>query len=759
MFSHSEPGKLTRCGKKSGSQDVEFIARLWMARLYVEGDAWEVIDITDVMTDDPWNKAFRAEVKAYMWAVKHPQEGTTPEECLRLGLEHSSEMNYGAFNSADFCPNRACGIWFKTVREKLGFERPDVCPQSLRDELNAREAEYSAGKENALPEPLRSNIRAFRDAFGLTEDESNALAFLLLVRIFQPLQEFLYKFNFAAGGARLLSEVLSVAFRKEMSEQLFSSEGTLMRTGLLSLRDATDDSLDMRFDLLGNDQESTRLMNERISPEAFFSTRISRTPPSNLAIDDYSHIPAVRELLIPYLGEVLKTRKQGVNILIYGPPGTGKTELVRAAADALGARLYEIEPLREREKEEKAHSRISRWNIAEKLYRTAENTLLVIDESEDIINEGAVFTLFGGLKRTNKAELNKLVETAPVPTFWLTNSLMGMDPALIRRFDILLEVPVPPEKVRRQIAGKAFGELLSAGMLDRLAMSDRISPAVISRTASVIRDLKLVEEKNRDAACETLLSATLDAQSLGKLPGKVDALPVFYDTRFVNTTANLSQICEGLKRCGAGRLCLYGPPGTGKTAYVRWLARELGMPLIAKRASDLLNMFVGGTEALIREAFEEAKRAGALLLIDEADSFLRDRELSQRSWEVTQVNELLTQMESFPGIFCATTNLFENIDRAALRRFDLKAKFDFLRPEQRLGLFERHLAALGLGAKDVKGLEARLSALDCITPGDFAAIERGSAFSPIQSAEEFLSRLESDAALKTEGRKKPRIGF
>lgn len=251
----------------------------------------------------------------------------------------------------------------------------------------------------------------------------------------------------------------------------------------------------------------------------------------------------------------------------------------------------------------------------------------------------------------------------------------------------------------------------------------------------------------------------LDAQSLGKFPGKADALPAFYDTRFVNTTANLDEICEGLKRCGAGRLCLYGPPGTGKTAYVRWLARELGVPLIAKRASDLLSMFVGGTEALICEAFEEAKRAGALLLIDEADSFLRDRELSQRSWEVTQVNELLTQMESFSGIFCATTNLFENIDRAALRRFDLKAKFDFLRPEQRLGLLERHLAALGLGTEGVQGLQSRLARLDCITPGDFAAIERGSAFSPIQSAEEFLRRLEDDAALKDEGRKKPRIGF
>ena len=602
-------------------------------------------------------------------------------------------------------------------------------------------------------------MRRGQPSFGLTQDESDALAFLLIARFHEPLKELLEYFDFAAGGARLLAEVLSVALGKEMSEKLFSADGTLMSTGLLHLCKASEEELDDRFELLGDDDQCGSVMNEQISPEAFYSRRIVRAPKANLTLDDYSHIPAVKNLLIPYLAKVLQTRKTGVNILIYGPPGTGKTELTRTAAEAIGAKLYEIGPLRNAEKENGERSRITRWNIAEKLYRSSEKTLLVIDESEDIINEGAVFTIFGGPKRSNKAELNKLVEIAPVPTFWLTNTLGGMDPALIRRFDIVLEVPIPPENVRRRIAESEVGNLVSADMIDRLALSGKLSPAVISRTASVIADLNLEDEKARDEACETLLSASLDAQSLGRLPGRSEALPRFYDTAFVNTTADLKGICEGLKRCGAGRLCLYGPPGTGKTAYVRWLARELGVPLIAKRASDLLSMFVGGTEALICEAFEEAKRAGALLLIDEADSFLRDRELSQRSWEVTQVNELLTQMESFPGIFCATTNLFENIDRAALRRFDLKAKFDFLRPEQRLGLLERHLAALGLGTDGVKSLVTRLSALDCITPGDFAAIERGSAFSPIQSAEEFLRRLEDDSALKNEGRKKPRIGF
>ena len=52
---------------------------------------------------------------------------------------------------------------------------------------------------------------------------------------------------------------------------------------------------------------------------------------------------------------------------------------------------------------------------------------------------------------------------------------------------------------------------------------------------------------------------------------------------------------------------LVGPPGTGKTEFCHWLAKKLERPLIMKKASDLLNCYVGGTEHNIAAAFEEAK--------------------------------------------------------------------------------------------------------------------------------------------------------
>lgn len=90
----------------------------------------------------------------------------------------------------------------------------------------------------------------------------------------------------------------------------------------------------------------------------------------------------------------------------------------------------------------------------------------------------------------------------------------------------------------------------------------------------------------------------------------------------------------------------------------------MGIPLLIKRASDLMSMWVGENEQNIALAFKEAEQDGALLLIDEVDSFLQDRRGAKNSWEVTLVNEMLTQMEAFSGVFIASTNLMDGLDQA-----------------------------------------------------------------------------------------------
>ncbi|WP_305214838.1 ATP-binding protein, partial [Klebsiella pneumoniae] len=73
--------------------------------------------------------------------------------------------------------------------------------------------------------------------------------------------------------------------------------------------------------------------------------------------------------------------------------------------------------------------------------------------------------------------------------------------------------------------------------------------------------------------------------------------------------------------------------------------------------------------------FDTAQTEGAVLLLDEADSFLRSRKHAERNYEVSEVNEMLAGMERFHGLFICTTNLFDDLDEAALRRFAFKIRF------------------------------------------------------------------------------------
>ena len=100
-------------------------------------------------------------------------------------------------------------------------------------------------------------------------------------------------------------------------------------------------------------------------------------------------------------------------------------------------------------------------------------------------------------------------------------------------------------------------------------------------------------------------------------------------------------------------------------------------------------------------------------MIDEADSLLSDRRNAVRTWEVTQVNEMLTWMEDHPLPFICTTNLMDRLDQESLRRFTLKLRFNALEPEQARSAFERFFQVAAPGWLP-----------EVLTPGDFATVQR-----------------------------------
>jgi transitional endoplasmic reticulum ATPase len=610
--------------------------------------------------------------------------------------------------------------------------------------------------DSEAPAVLKSNIARLAGLVGLSSQEQRILEFAAMLKTDRHLEV-------ASGmlgemsGRQVIDALASVLDLPSRDVRVaLNGQGALARTGLIKMDRDFASSLSDSLDLL-SDEFAERIVSADAEPVFLLPNTIRPAQPPKLALDAYPHMASSLNLLQPYLQQAMQAQRRGVNVFLYGLPGTGKSELAKALAKDAQCELFEVasedgdgDPVTGKE-------RLCAFRAAQS-FLANHRTMMLFDESEDVFGDGD--DVFGrrSTAQKRKAWMNRMLEDNPLPTFWLSNRVDCMDPAFIRRFDMVIELPVPPKAQRERIVREACPDQLDAATVVRIAESSAVAPALITRAGSVIESIRpLLAEAQASVAVEHLINGTLKAQ--GHCPIRRNdptRLPETYDPAFIHADADLVAIGRNLVQARSGRLCLYGPPGTGKTAYGRWLAEQLGISIHIKRASDLLSMWVGESEQNIAGAFRCAENEGALLLIDEVDSFLQDRRGATRSWEITQVNEMLTQMESFAGVFIASTNLMAGLDQAALRRFDLKVKLDFLRPVQAWGLLERTCALLGLPTPP-EGLRTPLSRLTQLTPGDFATLARQHRFRPIVSAHAMVLALTAEVDLK-EGAKAA-IGF
>jgi len=294
-------------------------------------------------------------------------------------------------------------------------------------------------------------------------------------------------------------------------------------------------------------------------------------------------------------------------------------------------------------------------------------------------------------------------------------------------------------------------------VLQILGAESKLAPGHLERLAAVLRTMAPADDVDGAALLRSLMLQTmkaLDVTPQASAHGTV--MP--YRADCVNADVDLGSLAIALVGQPSARLCLHGPSGTGKTEWARQLASALGRPLHVKRISELKGMYVGQTEQLIAAAFRDAEAAGAALLIDEADSLLGNRDRASQQWEVSMVNEMLTCMERFEGVFIATTNRIDAMDAASARRFDFKVGFDYLSAPQVRMLFTDLLKALDVAAP--AEMPANLEALRVLTPGDFVNVYRQARLLPdARQLQRLVSLLEREQLGKPAHRAGRRIGF
>ena len=632
------------------------------------------------------------------------------------------------------------------VLEFLGIESKEPKKEEIQNLKNKLEI-LEKSQISCEIKDLEHNLNLLQANLGLNSAERDILRFVAIM----------YNYEVISNACSLLGDLNNIQATKAISKILnlrfgdvqkaFRKDGIFAKTSIIKLENNVH-NLKFKIDVINNNFMCD-LFVKCESMDEIFESSIKPCSKTNLTTKNYPHIKEDVKILLSFLKSAVSKKQKGVNVLLYGSAGTGKTELSKVIASELNLKLYEV-AYDDGDGYANEHQRIRSYCLAQNVLSAGSN-LLMYDEAEDIFN-----TNNDEKRQYGKAFINRSLETNELPTIWITNNIFDMDEAVVRRFNLAIEIGIPTEDVRAKIIKKYSENLIDSKLVKKLAKNRFVAPAVVSNASLVVSNLNT---KDKNKAFERVISNTLKAQGYDEIEKdekpSID-LPSSYDPNFVNSDCDLNELMQGIKASKNARMCLYGVPGTGKSAYAKFIAKSLKKPIIIKKGSDLLSMYLGETEKNIALAFKEAKEKHAVLVFDEVDSFLQDRSMAARSWEVTQVNEMLVQMESFDGIFIATTNLIDNLDKACLRRFDLKLEFGYLLPEQAQNLFKKECTLLKV--KFDENAAKKVSNLGLLTPGDFASVRRQAKFRPIKNGDDFCYRLELEVALKNEA-KSVKIGF
>jgi SpoVK/Ycf46/Vps4 family AAA+-type ATPase len=655
-------------------------------------------------------------------------------------------------NGNSLAENLALGISSKERREVLDFLGLNV-PAGDADKLAERLLEAVAERTQVIADAqdgdcvLYRNLDHLQRAFGLSDVDIDILALCAMLQL-HPGCEMLFSEYF--------DRCSEFSFRRKLA-QLFdvpdatiqaalAPSGSLVGKGLLNVGHGAKCDVEDRLSLLHG--LATALVGAPRSAVELLATSLPTVREAKLDLSAYPHLSREIALLRDRISRGIEQRAQGVNVLLHGAPGTGKSELAASLAQALGKRLYVANSARSRDSVS-ITPRIRMREVAQlqRLVETFGGGLVLVDEAEDLFP-----TPWSDLEKVStKAFVNECLEANPAPTIWISNRIEHMDEAFLRRFDLVIHVPPLPSRAKQKLLRESLPpHTLEERELRRYADRRELSPAMIARLAMVATSGASNDPQTVRDNLHILSSHYLRTLGATPLPAASASASLEHDPDLLNTDPPLAAVFDAMagSRCGA-RMLLHGLPGTGKTALGKALAERLDKPLLQRQASSLLSMWVGGTERNLCEMFEEARREDGVLLLDEADSFLRHREQARASWEVTQVNELLTQIEAFDGIFICTTNRLDDLDPAALRRFDFKVAFKPLRLEQRLHLVRKCCAVFGLDdCADDEALQARLRALEDLTPGDAAAALRRLRIAGVATLDALLVALADECRYK-----------
>ncbi|MDR2142367.1 MAG: AAA family ATPase [Deltaproteobacteria bacterium] len=606
----------------------------------------------------------------------------------------------------------------KFIIRKLQKSKPLTYQAAVDDLLTALSEKVKSIETIARQSTIENNLQSVSELLELNIAESGLVRLLLLARSSPAFHSYLFDEikTFYIANRPILAAFLAVT----ISEANSAFSGRLNQMGFLKDSQTSAPELERSFfRLLENPQASSGF------------APFSQSPEPTLGESDF---PGTRQTLAHLKALILAPSQSPTHILFYGPVNSGKTQMARFLAKELGGRGFEV-----RNEESVQEHRNNLFLAHSYLKRDYPENFLIIDEADKLLKTTPENSLLSLLRDDdqNKSQKNWLefFLNKPGPAcVWIVENYKIIQDSIKNLFAYSVRFAKLGAQARFRIWRRnqvsLNSELLSDNSLFFLARNFEVSPNVIAQSLEKTLAMGTRTETQALTWLNTRLRAHLDLCDQTKTPARVSS---HYRPDVLVTSPPIDDLLPGLlkwrdhnqslpveERQGM-RLLFYGPPGTGKTELATYLAQELELELAQARLSDIVSKYVGESEKNLAGFFKKFASVLGIVQIDEVESFLYSRDKAVRSYEISLVNEFLTCLDNFTGLFIGSTNRIKDLDQAAIRRLGRRVKFGPLAQSGRLELFKSFLSPLS-GLPLTKNDKTQLSRLSQLAPSDFSAV-------------------------------------
>jgi AAA+ superfamily predicted ATPase len=612
--------------------------------------------------------------------------------------------------------------------------------------------------------PLFRNARALCGHLGYAPIEEEILLLRVMARLCEPLRATLE----AVGNCDdyRLAQVIAAALDAGHEQVLaaLQTNSVLLASGLIRLERTVLDPIEKMAPIDGLSGVLTATYS---SFDELFATLVRQPAKATLEMADFAHIEEKTSLLIEYLETASSSSSKGRNVLLYGPPGTGKTELARLAAAIAGAQLYEADVSHRSGQPLGVTHRLQSLVFVQQMVRSTSGAIVLFDELEDVFKptQGPEPETRTVAAADSKGWTVQLLENNPAPTIWISNRVHQIDPAVIRRFDVVLEIPVPPLQVRRRILQRSLGRAWKDGDgVDSLLRDCAPAPALLTRAAAVVSMLPTRGGSEELDRFRTVMDGYLRARGQDWFETSfAEGLP--FEPHLFNSVPHGEDVIAAIRENSRFRLLIHGPSGSGKTAFALHVARALGIEVFRATVRDLWSADPNDFASRIRDAFSRAERDRGLLLLDDMDWLVAATREAMAPLQLLALGWIHACLDQHGGPVICTIASEGYVEHGVLRRFGVRLKTGCLSPTQAARMARALLTARGgIASAELDRSEADIAAqvrqLGPVTAGDFiaanAAILKANGLH--EALHSLSAHLEDTVALRAGGPTRP-IGF